>query len=456
VDFDAHHQLARRAASEGSVLLANAGQLLPLAPESGGRIALIGEFARTPRYQGAGSSHINPTRLDNALTAVREATSREVAFEPGFTFDGGDPVLQSAAVEAARDAEVVVAFLGLPPQEESEGFDRTSLGLPDAQIQLLQAILEVNPNVVLVLSSGGVITLPPVAGRIPAILEMWLGGQGAGSAAADLLFGRTAPGGRLAETIPVKLSDNPAHVNWPGHDGRVLYGERIYVGYRWYDATEREVAFPFGFGLTYTTFEYSDLHVHVPNPSVAAATVEVTVTNTGPRAGSEVVQAYVSDAESDIDRPLRELKAFRKVHLAPGESRRVKFELDERAFAYWGREGWTVDPGDFGIEIGASSRDIRQRASITFSVPAPARQLRNDSTFDEWMAHPVGRLALQTLLDQLGDAAAPLMDPDTIKLIASMPLANIVSMAGGADGRIVVAELLGQVDGSSPELQPQH
>jgi beta-glucosidase len=234
----------------------------------------------------------------------------------------------------------------------------------------------------------------------------------------------------------------------------VLYGERIYVGYRWYDSTERDVLFPFGFGLTYTDFEYSDLRVTVPDAPVAAATVEVTLTNTGPRSGSEVVQLYISDKASEIDRPLRELKAFEKVHLAPGESRLVTFELDERAFAYWGSEGWTVEPGEFSIEIGASSRDIRQRTLTTINVPARTHTLRNDSTFREWTTHPVGSRVVQTLLDGLGDAAAPLMNPDTIKLIESMPLPNLVSMAGGKDGRVVVSQLLEQVNGSSGKPQP--
>ncbi|CAM5278046.1 glycoside hydrolase family 3 C-terminal domain-containing protein [Streptomyces atroolivaceus] len=449
-DLDAHHGLARRTACEGAVLLRNEDTLLPLSPSQGGRIAVIGEFARTARFQGAGSSQINPTRVDDALTAIRAKTTREVVFESGFSLDGADSDAHEAAVRAARDADTVVLFLGLPPQEESEGFDRTHIDLPAAQLALLDAVTEVSRRVVVVLSNGGVVSLRHIADRVPAILEMWLAGQAGGSAAADLLFGAAEPGGRLAETIPLALTDTPAHINWPGSDSRVLYGERVYVGYRWYDTTERAVAFPFGFGLSYTSFSYSDLRVTVTDPSVARVTAEVTVTNTGSRPGSDVVQIYVSAPASRTDRPHRELRAFRKVHLGPGESTTVALTLGHRAFAYWSSTGWRVDPGEYRIEAAASSRDIRDMATIVLEVPAVATPLRADSTLDEWKAHPVGGPVLQGLFDLIGGTPPELTDPHLLVMIGPMPLANLIAIAAGVDGRETVAHLLHEVDQHTP------
>lgn len=447
-DLDLHHELARRVASEGAVLLKNDGALLPLDPEAGGRLAVIGEFARTPRFQGAGSSQINPTRVDDAITALQAATRRDIAFAPGFRLDGADDAgLREEAVRAAQDAETVVLFLGLPSQVESEGFDRTTLDLPANQLAVLDAVLTVTTRVAVVLSNGGVVAVDAIASRVPAVLELWLGGQASGAAAADLLLGASEPGGRLAETIPHALTDTPAHINWPGSDGRVLYGERIYVGYRWYDTTRRDVAFPFGFGLSYTSFMYSDLRVAVPDPSVARATAEVTITNTGTRAGSDVVQLYVAPSASPVDRPVRELRAFEKVHLAPGESTTVSLELDERSFARWSpATGWTVDPGEHVVEIGASSRDIRERATIHLDVPAAPTPLKADSTLGEWQAHPIGAHVLQGLFDQFGGTPAELQNPELLVIVSAMPLAGVISISAGVDGRGVVAQLLSEVE----------
>lgn len=240
-----------------------------------------------------------------------------------------------------------------------------------------------------VLSNGGVVTLDGIVGVAPAVLETWLGGQASGSAAADVLFG-AEPGGRLAETIPHALAHTPAHLNWPGANGVVRYGEGIYIGYRWYDATDRSVAFPFGYGLRYTSFAYSDLSVTVPGPTIAQAVVHVTVENVGNRACSDVVQAYVGDHHASLDRPDRELKGFQKVHLAAGETRTVDIEFDSRAFAFWGTTQWTVEPGSFSIEVGHHSRDLPLRCDIELNVPAPVERLNNNSTLEEWLRHPVG------------------------------------------------------------------
>jgi beta-glucosidase len=451
VDHDAHHELARRVAVDSMVLLANVGGLLPLDPATGGTIAVVGELATTPRYQGAGSSKIAPTRLDTALRALRERTDREVLFQPGYSLepdprDDVDEDLHEDAVTIAERADVVLLFLGLPPQDESEGFDRTHLALPPTQLRLAERILGANPRTVVVLANGSVVTLDGAVGRAPALLETWLAGQAGGSAVADVLLGRDEPGGRLAETIPLALEHTPAHLNWPGSDGVVRYGERMYVGYRHYDAVDREVARPFGFGLGYTTFGWDDLVVEVDDPTVARARVELSLTNTGSRAGSEVVQVYVEDVEASVDRPVRELRAFSKVHLEPGEQRTVVLELDERAFAFWSPTGWRVEPGVFRVRVGPSSRDLPLHADLTLEVPAPVDRLDESSTLDEWFHHPTGGPVLRAALGGVPGADGMLADGGTRALVGPIPLRTLLGMTGGdTDPDAAVAALLAQV-----------
>ncbi|GAB6902355.1 glycoside hydrolase family 3 C-terminal domain-containing protein [Kineosporia succinea] len=443
VDHAAHHELARRVAAASSVLLANNG-VLPLSATEGGAIAVIGEFARTPRFQGAGSSHIIPTQLERALDRIRAAAQREVTFSAGFRLDGTvDEALIAEAVAAAKAAGTVVLFLGLSDKEESEGFDREHLDLPPNQLALLEALAEVRDDVVVVLSNGSVVDLTPAIGRTGAILETWLGGQASGAATADVLFGTAEPGGRLAETVPLRLADNPSYVNWPGTPQQVHYGERIYVGYRWYDRTDKDVAFPFGFGLSYTTFAISDVAVSVADPAQAKAVVTATVTNTGERAGSEVVQVYVGDPSASADRPVRELKAFAKVTLEPGDRTVLTFELSERDFAFWA-DGWTVEPGDFVIEVGTSSRDIAATEIITLDVPVATVVLDTDSTVGDWLKHPQGAALLQEQVSKLGAgfASALFEDEEARVMIESMPLRSLLGFGTGVNGKAVVGELL--------------
>ncbi|MGW1269846.1 glycoside hydrolase family 3 C-terminal domain-containing protein [Streptomyces sp. NPDC002491] len=452
VDVGAHHELARRIAAESTVLLANDGDLLPLDARTGGAIAVIGEFARSPRYQGGGSSHLNPTRVDDALSALRSRTDREIVFAPGFALDGSDDAaLRQEAVALARDAAAVVLFLGLPDQAESEGFDRTDIRLPDTQRELVEEVLAVNRDVVVVLSNGGVVTLDGIAGEAPAILETWLGGQASGSAAADVLFGIAEPGGRLAETIPLTLAQTPSHVNWPGSHGVVRYGEGVYIGYRWYDATDLDVAYPFGHGLSYTAFSLSDLEVTVPDPARPYAECSVTIENTGERFGSEVVQVYVSDRISSVDRPSRELKGFVKVRLEPGERRVVRLELDDRAFAFWGPRGWTVEPGQFDIAVGTSSRNLPLAATVALAVPRPPVALTPDSTVGEWFADETARSVLRPVLTQLDSSGAAITD-EALRMMESIPLRTMISfgLQSGVDPGDVVRDLLDQVQSAGP------
>ena len=377
-DMDAHHALARRAAAEGTVLLKNDGGLLPLAASA--RVAVVGEFAKVPRYQGAGSSLVNPHRLDDAFTALGALLGAErVSYAPGYLRHRDDvqPALLDGARGVARDADVVLVFVGLPEAYETEGVDRSDLRLPDSHDALVRALVEVNPNVVVVLSNGAPVEMPWV-GQVRAVVEGYLGGQAGGSAVADVLFGVAEPGGRLAETFPRRWADNPVSA-LPTGPRQVEYRESLYVGYRYYDSVGADVLFPFGHGLGYTTFGYSELdlgRVEVADGEDLLVTATVTVTNTGDRAGSEVVQLYVHDVETSVFRPEQELKGFAKVRLEPGESGAVTLGLDRRAFAVWDRHrpGWAVEPGRFEIRVGSSSRDIRARAvlEVTSAGAAPA------------------------------------------------------------------------------------
>lgn len=425
-DADAHHALAREAAAAGAVLLKNdAVDGAPVLPLDGGDgLLVVGEFARTPRYQGAGSSQVVPTRLDDALTALRAATGTDLPFEPGFTISGGptgdDDALRAAAVEAARTARTVVVFLGLPGPDESEGYDRPRLGLPDNQVATLEAVAAANPRVVVVLANGAAVSLP-WRDHAAAVVETWLGGQAGGSAVADLLLGTVAPSGRLAESVPLRIEDTPAFGNFPGEGGVVRYGEGVLVGYRWYDTRGLDVAYPFGHGLTYTTFGYSDVRAQALGEGAdVRVEVSATVTNTGERAGAEVVQVYVRDPEAAVLRPTRELKAFAKVALAPGESRTVTFTLDARDLSYWhpGLRRWVVEGGTFVVEVGASSRDVRGSAAVEVVGQPLWGELTAWSTLAEWQAHPVGGPLLSAVL---ASDDAPPMDETTAAMLAQTP-----------------------------------
>ena len=297
-DVDAHNEVARQAAVESMVLLKNEDATLPVA--KGAKIAVIGEFARTPRYQGAGSSLINPTKLTSFLDALEE---RGVAadFAPGFTLDDAaqDPALTEQAVTAAQQADVVLLFLGLPAAYESEGFDRTTLDIPAKQVEVLEAVAAANPNVAVVLSNGSVVSLP-WRGRAKAILETWLLGQAGGAALADVIFGDEAPSGKLAQTIIDDVNDDPSAMNWPGEEGHVDYGEGVFVGYRYHDTFRKQVTYPFGYGLSYATFDVHDATVAKTGPRTAEVTV--TVTNTSDVAGAETVQVYVAPSKAKVAR----------------------------------------------------------------------------------------------------------------------------------------------------------
>ena len=444
-DAEAHHELAREIAGRAIVLLKNEGGLLPLAADDGARsIAVIGEFARTPRYQGGGSSLITPTRLDDALTEITAATEATVSFSPGYlTGDTAaeegvtaqdeaveDQDLLAEAVAIAQASDVALVFVG--SAGETEGADRADIDLPPAHRELIERVGAANPRTVVVLSNGGVLATSPWDASVPAILEGWLLGQAGGSAIADVLFGTVNPSGRLAETIPLKLSDHPSYLDFPGENGHVRYGEGIHVGYRGFDAREQEVAYPFGFGLSFTTFEYGQATAAV---SIDGIEIRVPVTNTGDRDGREVVQVYVSLPGSAVQRPPRELKAFANVPIAAGQTAEVVLSVDRSDLAYWetrlGR--WVVEGGEYHCAVGASSRDLRTTAVVKVPGDDARIPLTTESTIAEWLADPRGgQLLGEAFAAGAADGrpspiAGLLANPSLMEFMGSFPLGRMAA-----------------------------
>jgi beta-glucosidase len=382
VDTPAQKAVARQGATEGIVLLKNTGALLPLDATKIHSIAVIGPNAAVARTGGGGSSLVRPKYAISPLDGIKERAgdSIHVRFEMGAGMQGENAELDTpearskmlqAATEAASQADVVVVVVGRYPKLEGESFDVKTMDLPAGQDELIEAVEKANPHTVVVLNTGDPVTMSKWLDKTPALLDMWYGGQEGGHALASVLFGDANPSGKLPVTLPKRFEDSPAYGHYPGENLRVDYAEGIYVGYRYFDTKHVEPAFPFGFGMSYTTFAYSDLKVMHSKTSEGAAHAEgdlvsVSVKNTGTRAGAEVVQLYIHDGHSKIDRPVRELKGFERVELQPGESKTVQFTVDRAALSYWSPEKktWVADPGKFEVEVGASSRDIRLRASL--------------------------------------------------------------------------------------------
>jgi beta-glucosidase len=432
VDLDEHHRLAREVAAECAVLLKNTGAL-PLCAKT--RIAVVGELARTPRFQGGGSSHVKATRTEAFLDAVVQLTNEPVSFQPGYILDGdgdGDHEgLLEAAVAEASDAEVTLIFAGLSEQDESEGFDRTTIDLPARQTALIQAIAATSTRTVVVLSNGGIVSVEGWHDQVDAILEGFLLGQAGGAALADLLYGVVNPSGRLAETIPQLLDDLPSTPNFPGEQGHVLYGERLLVGYRGLTTLARPARYPFGHGLSYTTFEMTDFAVSVNSRD--SATASVTVTNSGARDGAHVVQIYVdATAHETVQRPRRELRAFAKVFLTAGQSMTISLPLDRRAFAYWDVDmsDWVVEPGAYTVQLGRDSENICAEQTILLDGDDIVRGLTLWSTLAEWLEHPV---VGSTLLDEIGsDQLRYVAQPSILRAIGTLPMQKIVNTLRGS------------------------
>ena len=357
-DEKAHHELAQRAAAESIVLLKNEGGILPL--KHGKKVALIGDFALTPRYQGAGSSMVNPTRVDSLKDAMEAAELDMVGYCAGYERSGKpNKAYLDEAVSQAKMADVVILCIGLDESSESEGLDRTHIGIPAVQKQLLDAVTAVNPNVVAVVSAGSVIETDWVE-QCKAVVHGYLGGQAGAGAMLEVLTGWQNPCGKLAETIPLRYEDTPAARYFPGKKQNAEYREGLYIGYRYYETANKAVRYPFGYGLSYTTFAYSDLKVN-------ADKVTFTLTNTGSCAGAEIAQLYVAKPDATVFRPAKELKGFTKVFLKAGESKTVTIPLDDKTFRYWNvtTDRWEVEGGSYQLLVGANVQDIRLTAEIT-------------------------------------------------------------------------------------------
>ena len=476
-DADAHHALARRAAAESAVLLKNDGGILPLA--AGAKVAVIGDFAETPRYQGAGSSAVNSIKVDTLLDCLAQSGLQCAGFAAGFDRQGRpDADKKAQAVALAQKADTVLLCLGLDEIKESEGLDRVDMKLADNQVELLQAVEQANPNTVVVLNAGASLETPWLA-HCRALVYGALGGQAGAGAMVDVLTGKVNPGGKLAETWANAYAETPAKDNFAGAGRTVQYREGLYVGYRYYQTAGVPVAFPFGYGLSYTSYAYSDL-------KVTADSVSLTVTNTGAHDGAEIVQVYIAKPGAEIFRPAQELKAFARVPLAAGESRTVTLPLDDKAFRYWNTstDGWEIEGGRYEVRVGASSADIRLTADVDIrgtnaTDPYAGKALPHyksgsvqnvpDAEWEALLGHPIPqdkvKIDRNMTLGELNHSRSPLGwliwavltallnasfkkgKPDLNVLFQyNMPLRALAKMTSGAIS-------MGMVDGLVMELQ---
>lgn len=431
------HEGAQHIAEESMVLLKNENHILPL--KTSEKAAFIGGFARNPRFQGGGSSHINCFKTTNVLDSV--PCDAQVVYAEGFPADRDfyDKALADEAVKAAAEADKAVIFAGLPESFESEGYDRSHMRLPECQNRLITEILKVQPNTVIVLHNGSPVEMPWL-GEIKGLLETYLGGQAGGAAAANILYGKINPSGKLAETMPLKLSDNPSYLNFGGGE-KVEYCEGIFVGYRYYDTKEMDVAFPFGYGLSYTTFAYSNLKLSMENPTEKdTVMVSADVTNTGKSAGKEVVQLYIRDLTGSAVRPEKELKGFEKVFLEPGETKTVTMELNKRSFAWYNTElhDWFAASGDYEILVGASSRDIRLTETLHLnSSQRLPMHVHMNTTLGDLLRNPETAEAAKKLIQKYlsgeagSEAASEAVSEEmTMAMTDSMPLRALMGFAG--------------------------
>lgn len=444
-DREKDHDTARKIAEECMVLLKNDG-VLPLKKEQ--KVAFIGKYAKQPRYQGGGSSHINSFKVSSAIDAG--GTCGNITYAIGFDdrTDEVDETMIAEAVVNARNADVAVIFVGLPDSYESEGYDRKHMHMPANQNALIEEICKVQKNVVVVLHNGSPVEMPWID-HVNAVLESYLGGQAIGEVQRDILYGEVNPSGKLAETFPIRLQDNPSYLSFCVKQGKVYYKEECFVGYRYYDSKDMDVLFPFGYGLSYTTYEYSNIKLDKEQmKDTELLNISVDVANTGKVAGKEVVQLYVSPADCDVVRPAKELKGFEKVELAPGEKKTVHFVLDKRAFAYWDVDDteWIAESGEYGILIGASSRDIRQKAAVYVQSSSIRETVyTKESTFGEILKNPekakilmqmFGGMAgdMQKMMPKEGEDVA--ISAEMIRtMVADMPLRSLFTSAGqGEEG----------------------
>lgn len=460
-DYEGDHAMARKVSEESMILLKNEG-VLPLSETED--VVFIGKYAKQPRYQGGGSSHVNSFKVVSAAQAAEDMEHVSVVQGYDDKEDKIDETMEKEAVEAAKKAKAAVIFAGLPDSFESEGYDRLHMRMPDSQNHLISEVAKVQPNTIVVLHNGSPVEMPWLD-KVKAVLECYLGGQAVGEAQVNVLFGKVNPSGKLAETFPLQLEDNPSHLNFPGEGDKVEYKEGIFVGYRYYDKKKMKVLFPFGHGLSYTTFAYSNLNVSSDAiKDTEKVTVTVDITNTGSCAGKEVVQLYVEDQGRKVIRPVKELKGFKKVGLQPDETKTVSFTLDKRAFAYWNTElgGWHVQTGAFTIMIGSSSRDIALVKTMTVESTETLPHIYTiNSTLGDIMGDPKLADFLENLKKQLGggmpgfgaeqeeqsDTASEAITPEmAAAMMRDMPVRALVSFGGGKVTQQMLEEMVDEMN----------
>ncbi len=441
VDLDGHHLLAQELASECAVLLRNERGALPI--PDGKQVAVIGAFAQAPRYQGGGSAHVNATRVDSPLEALRDLTIEQgiaISSAEGFSLDGtgDDEGLLAEALDVARHSDIAVVFAGLDEASESEGFDRGSLELPAQQVRLITEVAAVAQRTVVVLANGGVVSLEPWHDHVDAILEGFLLGQGGGVAIAQILLGRVNPSGHLAETIPLRLQDHPSSLNFPGEQGHVRYGEGVMVGYRYFSTFQTPVRYPFGHGLSYTSFTTGEPRVEGSLEDGFVVTVEVT--NTGHRAGKHVVQVYVTTEAGPVVRPVRELRGFDKIELQAGETRSVSIELPRRAFSYWDikHQRWLVAPGNYSIEIATDALTVLHSAPIALDGDRVIVPATMDTPLSTWFDHPL----VGTRVKEVLGLGAVEVSPEHLAMMASMTMRQFVAISGLPYATTALEELI--------------
>ena len=462
-DAEAHHALARRVGGEAIVLLKNTDEVLPL--RAGRKVALIGAFAKMPRYQGAGSSQVNPIRVTNAFDELEALLGADSIVHAGGCDGEGDTndALIDEAARKAASADVAVVFAGLPDSYESEGFDRRTIDMPPGHVRLIEAVAQAQPNVVVVLLNGSAIAMPWLL-RVKGVVEAWLGGQAGGGAIADVLTGRVNPSGKLTETFPVDLEQTPAFPNFPDHSGHAVYGEGLFVGYRHYDMRRLAPLFPFGFGLSYTTFAYTGIRSSsdlFDADGDAAVTIDVSVKNVGAVAGQEVAQLYVHEQMPANAGPVNELRAFDKVMLAPDEVKTIRFTLGRRDFAHYDVQAhaWSVNAGRFDVRVGGSSRELPLQLTLAVRANRVAKRLTRLSLVQDFKAWPalyeelVRALGFGEVIDSADNASSSDMTPEqisaarkirvaTLAYIDEMPINKVPAFAHGVLNEARLDEIL--------------
>jgi beta-glucosidase len=458
-DYTMHHTLARKAAAESIVLLKNERDILPIETQKYKNILVAGAFAKHPRFQGSGSSQINPTHVDIPYDEIKKAAgdSYTLQYAQGYSLeDKQDETLIQEACTLARNADIVVVLAGLPDLYESEGYDREHLDLPTAHNTLIAELAKVHSSVVVVLQNGSALTMPWLD-EVEAVLETWLGGQAVGGAIADVLFGKVNPCGKLAESFARRLEHTPAFLNWPGRESRVHYGEGIFIGYRYYEKKEIDPLFAFGHGLSYTSFEYSKIKTD-KNSLDENDTLNITcsIKNKGNKAGKEVVQLYLGFEPARQQHPLKRLSAFRKIELQPGEQKEVGFTLGFSDFAYYSarHSKWICESGVYKLSVGSSSRDIRLCQTIKLHTPqAENIKLSKDSTFKEWLQHPQGKELIKPLIDAMlyvlgvtDEAASEQKQLDLVRnLAADIPICRMSQFSQGKITEQMIADVVKNV-----------